>query len=96
MKHIVSTLWPNAEFSSIKAGAYIVIGRAIAEAISRWLPTVASWLHARVWQVGFVVDRVASRQVFSKYFGFPCKNYSFHHLLHHHHIHPGQLAEALR
>jgi hypothetical protein len=41
---------------------YIYIaGRAIAEAISRWLPTAA----ARVWQVGFVVDKVASGQVFS-------------------------------
>jgi hypothetical protein len=29
------------------------LGRAIAEAVSRWLPTAA----ARFWQVGFVVDR---------------------------------------
>jgi hypothetical protein len=42
-------------------------GRAIAEAVSRWLPTAA----ARVWQVGFVVDKVASGQGFSEYFGFP-------------------------
>jgi hypothetical protein len=26
-----------------------------------------------VWQVGFVVDEVASVQVFSEYFGFPCQ-----------------------
>jgi hypothetical protein len=45
-------------------------GCAIAEAVSRWLPTAA----ARVWQVGFVVDEVASWQVFSEYFGFPCQN----------------------
>jgi hypothetical protein len=56
-------------------------GRAIAEAVSRWLPTSA----ARVWQVGFVVDKVVSGRVFSEYFGFPCQNRSFHQLLHHHH-----------
>jgi hypothetical protein len=46
--------------------------------------------------MGFVVDKVASVQVFSEYFGFPCQNRSFHHFLHHHHNHSGQLAEALR
>jgi hypothetical protein len=69
-------------------------GRSIAEAVSRWLPTVAARVRARVWQVGFVVDKIASEQVFSEYFGFPCQNRSFHQLLHHNH--PGQLAEALR
>jgi hypothetical protein len=39
----------------------VLIGRATAEAVSRWLPTAAT----RVWQVGFVVDKVASGQVFS-------------------------------
>jgi hypothetical protein len=34
--------------------------------------------------VGFVVDKVALRQVFSEYFGFPCQS-SFHLLLHNHH-----------
>jgi hypothetical protein len=38
---------------------------AIAEAISRWLPTAAAWVRDRVWQVGFVVDKVGSGQVFS-------------------------------
>jgi hypothetical protein len=56
------------------------MGRAIAEAVSRWLPTVA----AQVWQVGFMVDKVASGQVFFEYFGFPCQNCSFRQLLHHH------------
>jgi hypothetical protein len=66
------------------------VGRAIAEAVSRWLPTAA----AQVWQVKFVVDKVASGQVFSEYFGFPCQYRSFHQLLHHHRNHPGQLAEG--
>jgi hypothetical protein len=34
--------------------------------------------------VGFVVHKVALRQVFSEYFGFPCQS-SFHQLLHNHH-----------
>jgi hypothetical protein len=45
--------------------------------------------------VGFVVDKVASGQIFFEYFGFPCQNRSFHKLLHHHN-HWGQVAEALR
>jgi glycine/serine hydroxymethyltransferase len=42
-----------------------LVGRAIAEAVSRWLPTAAARVRAWVWQVGFVVDKVASGQVFS-------------------------------
>jgi hypothetical protein len=37
--------------------------------------------------VGFVADKAAMGQVFSKYFGFPCQ-LSFHQFLHHH-ILPG-------
>jgi hypothetical protein len=50
-----------------------LVGRATAEAVSRWLPTAAAGVRAWVWQVGFVVDKVASGQVFSEYFGFPCQ-----------------------
>jgi hypothetical protein len=50
------------------------VGRAIAQAVSRWLPTVA----ARV------VDKMALGQVFSEYLGFPCQS-SFHQYLHNHH-----------
>jgi hypothetical protein len=70
------------------------MGRTIAEAVSCWLPTVVAQVRAGVWQVGFMVDKVASGLVFSEYFGFPCQNCSFHQLLHHHN-HPGQVAEAL-
>jgi hypothetical protein len=59
-------------------------GRAIAQGISRWLPTAA----ARGPQLGFVVDKVVLGRVFSEYFGFPCQS-SFHQI-HHHHNHPGQ------
>jgi hypothetical protein len=66
-----------------------ILGRATAQAVSRWLPTAAARVRARVWQVGFVVDKVALRQVFSEYFGFTCQS-SFHQILHHHN-HPGQV-----
>jgi hypothetical protein len=49
------------------------VGRAIVEAVSRWLPTAAARDRARVWQVGFVVDKVASGHVFSEYFGYTCQ-----------------------
>jgi hypothetical protein len=46
-------------------------GHAIAQEVSRWFPTAAARDRARVWQMGFVVDKVALGQVFSEYFGFP-------------------------
>jgi hypothetical protein len=75
--------------------SYIFFGRAIAEAVSSCLLTAAARVRARVWQVGFMVDKAASGQDFSEYFGFPSQNRSFHQLFHYHN-HPGQLAEALR
>jgi hypothetical protein len=59
-------------------------GRTIAQAVSRWLPTSAARVRARLGHVGFVVDRVALGHVFSEYFGFPCQ-YLFHQLLLHNH-----------
>jgi hypothetical protein len=47
------------------------IGRAIAEAVSCWLPIAAARVRAGVWLVEFVVEKVASGQVLSEYFGFP-------------------------
>jgi hypothetical protein len=38
---------------------------SVKAALSRWLPTAAARVRARVWQVGFVVDKIASGQVFS-------------------------------
>jgi hypothetical protein len=68
-------------------------GHAITDAVNRWLLTAAARVSARVSQVLFVVDKVASGQVFSEYFGFPCQNRSFHQLLHSHN-HPGQVQWA--
>jgi hypothetical protein len=64
------------------------MGRAIAQAVSRWLPIAAAQVRARSGHVKFVVDKVALGQVFSKYFGFPCQS-SFRQILHPHN-HPGQ------
>jgi hypothetical protein len=38
------------------------VGRAIAQAVSRWLPTAAAQVRSGVGQVGFVVDKVALGQ----------------------------------
>jgi hypothetical protein len=56
-------------------------GRAIAQAVSHWLPTAAAPVRVRV-ACGCVVDKAALGKVFSEYFGFPCQ--SLHQFLHHH------------
>jgi hypothetical protein len=59
-------------------------GRAIAQAVSLWLPTAAARGSSPgpvMWD--FVVDKVALGQVFLEYFGFPCQS-SFNQLLHNH------------
>jgi hypothetical protein len=63
------------------------MGRAIAQAISRRLPTAAARLRGLCSHVSFVMDKVTLGQVFSEYFGFPCQS-SFHRLLntHQHHL----------
>jgi hypothetical protein len=62
---------------------------AIAQVVSRWLPTAAvPGFETISGQVGFVVDKVALGQVF-EYFGFPCQ-FSLHQILHPHN-HPGRV-----
>jgi hypothetical protein len=68
-------------------------GCALAEAVSRWLPFTAARVRGWVWQVGFVVDKMASGQVFCEYFDFPCQNISFRQLLLPHN-HPGRVQYA--
>jgi hypothetical protein len=46
------------EFDMIDFQQMLDKGRAIAQAVSRWLPTAATRVRARVWQVGSVVDKV--------------------------------------
>jgi hypothetical protein len=67
------------------------LGRAIAQAVIRWLPGFPPrrpGFDPGSGQVVFVVDKVALGQVFSEYFGFSCQS-SFHQILRHHN-HPGQ------
>jgi hypothetical protein len=70
----------------------VFLGRAVAQALSRWFPTAADRVRARTGHVGFVVGKVALGQVFSEYFGFPCQS-SFHQILHYHN-HPEQAQQA--
>jgi hypothetical protein len=51
----------------IRVPVRLVLGRAIAQAVSRWLPTAAALVRARVRSCG-----ICGGQVFSEYFGFPC------------------------
>jgi hypothetical protein len=66
----------------------ITNGRAIAEAVSRWLPTAAARVQSRVWLSGICGGQSGPGQVFAEYFCFPC--HSFPQILHPH-THPGQV-----
>jgi hypothetical protein len=80
MTIILPRLWVNF---SIKTNCYS--HRKHKTPVSRWLPTAAARVRARVWQVGFVVDKVVLGQVFSEYFGFPCQSSFYQILCHHNH-----------
>jgi hypothetical protein len=71
-------------------------GRAIAQAVSRRLPTAVARVQTRVWSCGISWwTKVALGQVFSENFGFPCHSI-FHLFLHNHlHYHP-RLAQYAR
>jgi hypothetical protein len=67
----------------------LLIGRTIAQAVSRCFTLRGRGFDPRSGYVGFVVDKVALGQIFSYYFGFPCQS-SFNQLLHiHHHLSSG-------
>jgi hypothetical protein len=61
------------------------MGRAVGEAVSRWLATAVGRVRIRV-ACGVVVDKAAPEKVFSEYFGILCQ--SFYPFLHHRN-HPG-------
>jgi hypothetical protein len=61
------------------------LGRAVAQAVSRWLRTAAAWIRVQI-ACGVCGGQSGIGQVSSEYFGFPCQ--SFHQFLHHHN-HPG-------
>jgi hypothetical protein len=74
----VSTMW----LTKVK-------GRAIAQAVSRRLPTAMARVQTRVWSCGILGwTKVALGQVFSENFVFPGQS-TFHLFLHNHlHFHP--------
>jgi hypothetical protein len=72
----------------------VLQGRAIAEAVSRWLPTAAARFTPGcdkwdLWWIKWGRGRFSPSTSVS-----PAKNHSFHQLLHHHHNHPGQVQKA--
>jgi hypothetical protein len=69
--HVKNTKLYEDPSTASKVTKVICNDRTIAQAVSRWLPTAAARVRARVWQVGFVVDKVALGQVFSEHFVFP-------------------------
>jgi hypothetical protein len=48
-------------------------GRAMAQAVSRWHLTAEARVRARVNPCGICGGQSGTGQVFSEYFGFPCK-----------------------
>jgi hypothetical protein len=91
--HRITNTVLNKQFMGMTDWCCLVIvsvrGRAIAQAVSRRLPTAAAWVHTRVWLCGILWwTKVALGKVFSENFGFLCQS-TFHLLLHNHlHYHP--------
>jgi hypothetical protein len=46
-------------------------GRAIAQAVSRWLPTAAAWVRARVWSCGICCGKSGAGAGFLRVLRFP-------------------------
>jgi hypothetical protein len=67
----------NLLFSHLPSKTANIKFRAVAQAVSRQLPTAAAGVQSQARPCGmFVVDKVALGQFFSDNFGFPCN--SFH------------------
>jgi hypothetical protein len=49
---------------------YVLLDRAVAQAVSRWLPIAAARVRVRAEYVWFVVDKQALGKDFSEYFSF--------------------------
>jgi hypothetical protein len=71
---LISVFKNFIDYFTIVSVSTLHLGRALAQAVSRWLPTAAARVRVRAEHVGFVVDKVALGQVFSEYFGFTCQS----------------------
>jgi hypothetical protein len=76
---VVSSSNSSSSFSQLSNSGP---GRAIAQAVSRWLPTAAARVRSRVWSSGICGGQSGGGAVFSEYFAFPCQSL-FHKILHH-------------
>jgi hypothetical protein len=70
--HKVKCLSTLCQFVELVSGA----GRAMAQAVSRWPVTAEARVRARVNPCGICGGQSGTGQVFSEYFGFPCKYHS--------------------
>jgi hypothetical protein len=59
---------------------YMEVGRAIAQAVSRWIPTVATWVRARVRLCRICGGQIGTWAGFLRVLRFPCQS-SFHQLV---------------
>jgi hypothetical protein len=64
-----------------KLFSILKIGCAVAQAVSRWLPTVVARVRVRA-ACGFCGGQSGTGAGFLQVFDFPCQ--SFHQFLHHH------------
>jgi hypothetical protein len=72
----------------------VLPGRAIAQAVSRWLPTAMARVRARVWLSVICGGLSGVGTGFLRVLRFPLQS-SFHQILHHHN-HPGQVQLAIQ
>jgi hypothetical protein len=77
------TIWLNTlqQVMKKKWEKLLYLGRAIAQAVSHWLPTAAARVRLRA-AYGLCGGQSGTGQVFSEYFCFPCQ--SVHQFLRHH------------
>jgi hypothetical protein len=66
------------------------MGRAIAQAVSRWLPTAVARVRAQVWSSGICGGQSGAGAGFLRVLRFPLPIFIPSKILHHH-DHPGQI-----
>jgi hypothetical protein len=54
-----------------KVSYYSGMGRAIAQAVSRWISTAAAWVRSRVWSIGICGGQSGAEAGFLQVLRFP-------------------------
>jgi hypothetical protein len=57
--------------SALITNSKVCLGRAIAQAVSRWLPIAAAWVRARVWSSGICGGQSGAGASFLRVLRFP-------------------------